>query len=87
MQKPGAEFETVTFDAINFDNPPEFISAIQSRNGPEPAEIRYQNLSKKGVDLKIEEERSFDDEASHANEVPGYLAFESTGLIEGVELL
>jgi hypothetical protein len=86
-QKPGAEFETVTFDAIDFDTPPEFISAIQSRNGPEPAEIRYQNLSKNGVDLKIEEERSFDDEANHAHEVPGYLAFESTGLIEGVELL
>lgn len=86
-QTPGAEFERINFGQGRFDNTPAFVGGIQSRNGPEPAELRYRDLTQDGVDIKIEEEQSFDSEVNHANEDVGYLAFEDTGLIEGIDLL
>lgn len=69
------EWFTIPFEQ-NYDSP-QFLAAMQTFNGPDPAHIRYRNLSSTSVEIKIEEETSTDDETNHGGaEVVGYAVFE-----------
>ncbi len=68
------EWHEISFDRL-YDNP-EFVADIQSYNGFDTAEIRHRNLSSNGVEVRIEEERSVDDEVAHIEESVGYLVFD-----------
>lgn len=57
---------------------PVFLAATQSFNGSNTCGLRYQNLSESGVSVKIEEERSNDEETAHTNETVGYLVLDAT---------
>ncbi|WP_227357428.1 hypothetical protein [Haladaptatus salinisoli] len=58
---------------------PQFIADIQTYNGVNTSNLRYRNLSSTGVEVKIEEEQSVDDETRHQNaEVIGYAVFEGS---------
>jgi hypothetical protein len=37
--------------------------------------VRWQNRDPYGIEVKIEEEKSFDDETTHTTEVVGYMVF------------
>jgi len=65
---------SVSFDGT-YENP-QFVAGIQTFNGPNTANLRYRNLSSSGVDIKVEEEQSQDDEMSHRYERVGYVVFE-----------
>ncbi|MFH5801162.1 hypothetical protein [Haladaptatus sp. CMAA 1911] len=54
---------------------PQFISSMQTFNGPDTANLRYRNLTSTGVEVKVEEEQSTDTETSHTNERIGYAVF------------
>ncbi|WP_266081654.1 hypothetical protein [Haladaptatus caseinilyticus] len=58
---------------------PRFISHMQTFNGVDTSNLRYQNLTNTGVDVKIEEEKSTDGETRHQNaEEIGYAVFENS---------
>jgi hypothetical protein len=50
---------------------------MQTIDGPNPAELRYRNLSDSGVEVRIEEEQSKDTETAHTTESVGYFVLES----------
>ncbi|RBI63833.1 hypothetical protein DMJ13_04755 [halophilic archaeon] len=57
---------------------PRFVADMQTFRGIDPANLRYRNLSGTGVELKVEEERSADDETAHVPEDIGYAVFEGS---------
>ncbi|HEY49204.1 MAG TPA: oligosaccharyl transferase, archaeosortase A system-associated [Dehalococcoidia bacterium] len=59
-----------------FASPPRFLADMQSSNGVDTCNLRYQNLTGSGVYIKIDEEQSADSEKSHAAEDVGYLVFD-----------
>jgi hypothetical protein len=61
-----------------------FLAAIASYNESDPAGLRYNNLSRDSVNIKIEEEISADSETNHAGEVVNFLAFATGGLLSAV---
>ena len=56
---------------------PAFLASIQSYNGPNTANLRYKYLGYDGVSVKIQEERSKDDETYHRKESVGYIVLEA----------
>lgn len=60
---------------------PAVLANMQTHWGGEPAGLRLQNLSVSGMELKIEEEKSLDNEGNHTLEDVGYLAL-APGLIK-----
>jgi hypothetical protein len=60
---------------------PVFLAGMQTRDGPDSAGLRYQNLAGNSVDVFVEEEQSADDETRHTTEVVGYFAFADGSLI------
>jgi PKD repeat protein len=62
----------ITFQS-GFSDTPVLVAGIQTNNESDTATIRSRNLSENSVQIKIEEERSADEETSHAAEVVGYL--------------
>ena len=67
-------FHTVQFKT-NFKNPPLFFADMQTANGADPANVRWQNRDEYAVEIQIDEEQSKDDETTHAAETVGYMAF------------
>lgn len=70
----GSGWQTIPFDGT-YDQP-TFIADIQSTFGGDTATVRYRNLTSSSVDVKLEEERSNDDETWHKGERLGYLVVE-----------
>ena len=64
---------------LSFQTPfsvrPSFIAGIQTYAEVDPAALRLRNLTRTGVQLKVEEEQSKDQETRHAAERVGYLSF------------
>ncbi len=56
----------------------QFIADMQTYDGPDLANLRYRNLTGTGVDVKVEEEQSGDEETAHTTEVVGYAVFEKS---------
>jgi hypothetical protein len=58
-----------------FMNPPVFLADMQTTDGRDTANLRWQNKDFYGIDVKIAEEQSRDSETSHTTEVVGYMVF------------
>lgn len=52
---------------------PVFVAGVGSFDGPNTCGLRYRNLTETGVEVKIEEEQSADDETGHVTEDVGYV--------------
>lgn len=63
-----------------FNTSPVLVTDIQSFNGSDVAGVRMKSLNAAKVELKIEEEQSFDEEVRHIKEQVACIAFE-TGFI------
>jgi hypothetical protein len=68
------QFSLISFDAT-FAEAPRFFADMQTTNGTDPAAVRWQNRDLYGIEVKIEEEKSLDEETNHITEVVGYMAF------------
>ncbi|MBS3759382.1 MAG: fibronectin type III domain-containing protein [Desulfobacterales bacterium] len=58
-----------------FSSAPVFIADMQTKDGGDTANVRWQNKSGYGVDVLIDEEQSSNPEVNHTTEVVGYMAF------------
>ncbi|MBR8828318.1 MAG: CRTAC1 family protein [Gomphosphaeria aponina SAG 52.96 = DSM 107014] len=68
-----------------FDYTPEIIASLATYSGPDPAGLRYQNLTETGVKFQVQEDTTFDPEINHFNkETVSFLAIEGTGDLTGV---
>jgi hypothetical protein len=68
------DFHTISFNQM-FMNIPVFIADIQTGNGMDTANLRWEMRDIYGVDVKIAEEQSGDSETNHTTEVVGYMVF------------
>lgn len=64
---------TITFNPA-FQKIPVFLSEMQTADGGDVANIRWQNKDEYAVDVSIDEEQSADNETNHTTEVVGYFA-------------
>ncbi|MBW2073076.1 MAG: hypothetical protein JRI89_17745 [Deltaproteobacteria bacterium] len=69
------DFQNIQF-LSGFSSPPLFLADIQTHEGGNTANLRWQNKSKLGIDIKVAEEQSLDPEVNHMAEVVGYMVFE-----------
>ncbi|KTG10995.1 hypothetical protein AUR64_07460 [Haloprofundus marisrubri] len=70
----GHEWQTLEFDE-SYDNP-VFVADVETFNGNNPCSLRYRNLTRTSVEVRVEEERSADDEQWHKPETVGYVVVE-----------
>lgn len=62
--------------AGNFVKPPVLLADMQSTDGGDTANLRYDALDISGVKLKISEEQSKDSEVAHTTENVGFMVFD-----------
>ena len=67
-------FTSIEFYPV-FDNAPVFVADMQTTNGGDTANVRWQNKTGEGVEVQIDEEQSQNPEVNHVTEVVGYMAF------------
>ena len=81
------QFHSITFTQT-YDAAPVFLAAMQTADGGDTAVLRHQNLTASGVEVKVEEEQSANDEVGHTNEIVGYVVFNQAGDLpfEGFEI-
>ena len=68
------DLKTITFNTI-FPMPPVFVATIQTTDGTDTAALRWEERSASDIQMKVEEEQSWDSETKHTNEVVGYFTF------------
>jgi hypothetical protein len=68
------KFYTVQFEQ-KFMNTPMLIADIQTGDGMNVANVRWQNKDAYAVGVQIDEEQSKDNEIKHGTEVVGYMVF------------
>ncbi len=68
------KFSNISFYPV-FNNAPVFVADMQTTNGGDTANVRWQNKTGEGVDVQIDEEQSQNPEVNHVSEVVGYMAF------------
>ncbi len=54
---------------------PVFVAAMQTTDGGNPADLRWQDNTADHIEVWVEEEHSFDGKSRHTTEVVGYMAF------------
>ena len=57
---------------------PVFLADMQTMDGGDPANLRWQNRDALGVDVQVAEEQSKDSETGHTTEAVGYMLFAPT---------
>jgi len=62
---------TLTFSNA-FSAPPALIASMQTFDGPDPAGLRYGNMTVSNLSIKVAEEQSADSEMGHTSEVLGH---------------
>ncbi|SHO45715.1 pilus assembly protein [Desulfopila aestuarii] len=67
-------FKTVTFPASISAG--AFLAAMQTFNDSDTANLRFRNFTTSSVDLKVEEEQSYEENTVHTAEDVGFIAFE-----------
>ena len=67
-------FHTIQFKT-DFSGAPLFLADMQTANGADPANVRWQNKDEYAIEVRADEEKSQDDEIEHAGEVVGFMAF------------
>ena len=73
-------FKMLDFTSV-FEQTPNILASLSSINGPDPSGLRYRNLGVSGVEIKVEEDRSLDNEVLHVNESVDWLAIGGEGLL------
>lgn len=73
-------WSTINFSQ-EFEQTPQLLASMGSFDGADSAGLRSQNLSRDGIDLKIEEEKSLDVETSHTTEDVNFFAIAGSGLL------
>ena len=68
------DFHKVTFNQ-DFMTSPMFLADMQTTDGPDTANVRWQKKDAYGVDVQIDEEQSKDTEIDHTTEIVGYMVF------------
>ena len=58
---------------------PRFVAALATRNDIDNAELRYQSLSTTRVQVRAEEDTTYDPETTHGGEAVHYLVFAGSG--------
>jgi len=71
-------WQTIVYNET-FMNPPVFLADMQTNDGWNTANLRWQDKDFYGIDIKIAEEQSRDSEITHVTEVVGYMVFASIG--------
>ena len=66
--------QTIVYNE-NFVTTPVFLADMQTTDGNNTANLRWQNKDFDGIDIKITEEQSRDSEIIHITEVVGYMIF------------
>jgi hypothetical protein len=68
-----------SFFMIEFEQPfrsaPFFLADMQTTDGKDTANVRWQNKSNLSVEVQIDEEQSKNSETGHTTEVVGYMVF------------
>jgi hypothetical protein len=67
-------FHTIQFTK-NYTRSPLFLADMQTADGIDTANVRWQNKNQDSVQVQIDEEQSVDSEIEHTNENVGYLIF------------
>lgn len=78
--KAGSTGETVTEEWYSLDfgtisSKPLFVGAMQTFKGGDTAGLRIKDLTESSVNIKVEEEKSKDEEVNHVKENIGYILF------------
>lgn len=68
----------VDFNGL-FSEAPQVLAGISSYDGADSVGLRYRNLDSTGVEIKLEEEKSFDSEIGHIRETVDFLLIEGSG--------
>ena len=58
-----------------FAAPPVFLADMQTTDGGDTSNLRWENKTASSVDVWVSEEQSKDSEVNHTKEVVGYLLF------------
>lgn len=76
---------TDTFYSIafgqGFASAPRFLAAMGTRDGADNSALRYRNLAATGVEVRVEEDTTFDTEVGHTTEVASYLTLQGDGTL------
>ncbi len=59
----------------SFTSAPVFMADMQTKDGGDTADVRWQNKNSDGIEVQIDEEQSKNTEVNHTTEVVGYMAF------------
>ena len=79
------KWKTINFNN-NFSQPPVLLASMATFNGEDSSGLRSRNLSKDGINIKIEEDTSKDAETYHINETVNFFAIAGNNLLHGVPL-
>jgi len=60
---------------------PVLVACMQTFDGSDTAALRYRNLGRTSVEIRVQEETSRDKETSHTTEAVGYAAFAFLGVV------
>ena len=77
------KWSNISFNDL-FDSTPQLMAGISSYDGADPSGLRYRNLTNNAVEIKIEEDQSYDSETGHTTEVVDFLAVEGSGILSAV---
>ena len=69
----------------SFAENPAVIGGMQTMEGTDPAALRLQNRSLSGVDVKIDEDQSEDDEIDHYSEMIGYIVLSQKEVVNDLD--
>ena len=69
----------------SFGQAPRFIAALATYDGGDSSHLRYNrtSLTASGVQVKVEEDTTYDSETNHTTEVVSYLAIQGDGTLTG----
>lgn len=80
------DFVTSDFSVVVFPKPfasaPKLLAALASRDGGDHAGLRYTALGTQSVQIKVEEDTTYDTEVLHIDESVHYLAIEGSGTLQ-----
>jgi hypothetical protein len=67
-------FYIIEFDQ-SFGSAPHFLADMQTSDGKDTANVRWQNKNEYSVEVQIDEEQSKGTETRHTTEIIGYMVF------------
>ncbi|MCF6198623.1 MAG: hypothetical protein L3J67_04370 [Hyphomicrobiaceae bacterium] len=72
--RASSKWRRVAFGSRFRNSAPALFATAQSSNGADTFDVRYRGLSRRDVNLRLQEEQSRDRETNHTNEVLGVVA-------------